>query len=129
MTTKHLPKDAKQHLTAGPYSPVLEVDAARIVVISGQVAIDAQGNVMGNDIEEQTRYTLANCQRQLKSAGCGFSDVFKVNVYLSDITEWARFNAVYSEAMPHPRPVRTTVGAVLLPGFRVEIEMWAAKPA
>jgi 2-iminobutanoate/2-iminopropanoate deaminase len=128
MTTKHLPKDAKQHLTAGPYSPVLEVDAAKIVVISGQVAIDAQGNVMGNDIEEQTRYTLANCQRQLKSAGCGFSDVFKVNVFLSDITEWARFNAVYSEAMPHPRAVRTTVGAVLLPGFRVEIEMWAAKP-
>ncbi len=129
MTTKHLPKDARQHLTAGPYSPVLEVDAARIVVISGQVAIDAQGNVMGNDIEEQTRYTLANCQRQLKSAGCGFSEVFKVNVYLADITEWARFNAVYSEAMPQPRPVRTTVGAVLLPGFRVEIEMWAAKPA
>ena len=86
MTTKHLPKDARQHLTAGPYSPVLEVDAARIVVISGQVAIDAQGNVMGNDIEEQTRYTLANCQRQLKSAGCGFSEVFKVNVYLADIT-------------------------------------------
>jgi 2-iminobutanoate/2-iminopropanoate deaminase len=128
MTTKHLPKDARQHITAGPYSPVLEVDAARIVVISGQVAIDAQGNVMGNDIEEQTRYTLANCQRQLKSAGCGFSEVFKVNVYLADISEWTRFNAVYSEAMPQPRPVRTTVGAVLLPGFHVEIEMWAAKP-
>jgi 2-iminobutanoate/2-iminopropanoate deaminase len=128
MTTKHVPKDARQHVTAGPYSPVLEVDAARIVVISGQVAIDAQGNIMGDDIEEQTRYTLANCHRQLKSAGCGFGDVFKVNVYLTDITEWARFNAVYAEAMPHPRPVRTTVGAVLLPGFRVEIEMWAAKP-
>ena len=52
-----------------------------------------------------------------------------MNVYLADITEWTRFNAVYSEAMPQPRPVRTTVGAVLLPGFRVEIEMWAAKPA
>jgi 2-iminobutanoate/2-iminopropanoate deaminase len=129
MTAKHLPLGATQHATAGPYSPVLEVQADRLVVISGQVALDPQGNVIGDDIEEQTRHTLANCQRQLKSAGCGFSDVFKVNVFLADVAEWARFNAVYAEAMPQPRPVRTTVGAVLLPGLRVEIEMWAAKPA
>jgi 2-iminobutanoate/2-iminopropanoate deaminase len=129
MTAKHLPLGATQHTTAGPYSPVLEVQSNRLVVISGQVAIDPQGNVVGEDIEAQTRYTLANCQRQLKSGGCRFSDVFKVNVYLADVAEWARFNAVYAEAMPEPRPVRTTVGAVLLPGLRVEIEMWAAKPA
>jgi 2-iminobutanoate/2-iminopropanoate deaminase len=127
MTAKRLPHGASQHLTAGPYSPVLEVDAARLVVISGQVAIDHDGNVVGKDIEEQTRYTLDNCRRQLKSAGCDFSDVFKVNVYMADLAEWARFNAVYSEAMPAPRPVRTTVGAMLLNGFLIEIEMWAAK--
>jgi 2-iminobutanoate/2-iminopropanoate deaminase len=128
MTSKHLPQGATQHITAGPYSPVLEVKADRLVVISGQVAMDQHGNVVGSDIEEQTRHTLANCYKQLKSAGCGFSDVFKVNVFLSDVSEWARFNAVYADAMPQPRPVRTTVGAVLLPGLRVEIEMWAAKP-
>jgi 2-iminobutanoate/2-iminopropanoate deaminase len=127
MTAKHVPPGATQHTTAGPYSPVLEVETDRLVVISGQVALDLQGNVVGDDIEEQTRYTLENCRRQLKSAGCGFADVFKVNVYLADVAEWARFNAVYAEAMPPPRPVRTTVGAVLLPGLRVEIEMWAAK--
>jgi 2-iminobutanoate/2-iminopropanoate deaminase len=129
MSAKQVPPDASQHATAGPYSPVLEVQADRLVVISGQVAFDPQGNLIGDDIEEQTRYTLANCLRQLKSAGCSFADVFKVNAYLCDISEWARFNAVYSEAMPHPRPARTTVGAVLLPGLRVEIEMWAAKPS
>jgi 2-iminobutanoate/2-iminopropanoate deaminase len=128
MTAKHVPLGAAQHTTAGPYSPVLEVQTDRLVVISGQVALDLQGNVVGEDIEEQTRYTLANCQRQLRSAGCSFSDVFKVNVYLADVAEWSRFNAVYAEAMPEPRPVRTTVGAVLLPGLRIEIEMWAAKP-
>ena len=127
--TKRIPLNATQHITAGPYSPVLEVETDRLVVISGQVAMDPHGNVVGDDIEEQTRYTLANCRRQLKSAGCDFSDVFKVNVFLSDVAEWARFNAVYAEAMPPPRPVRTTVGALLLPGLRVEIEMWAAKPA
>jgi 2-iminobutanoate/2-iminopropanoate deaminase len=127
MSTKRLPAGASQHTTAGPYSPVLEVDVDKLVVISGQVAIDPQGNVVGQDIEQQARYTLENCRRQLKSAGCSFADVFKVNVFMADLDEWHRFNAVYSDAMPEPRPVRTTIGAKLLPGFRIEIEMWAAK--
>ncbi len=129
MTAKRLPSGAAQHAGAGPYSPVLEVDAARLVVISGQVALDPAGNVVGDDIESQTRYTLENCRRRLESAGCSFDDVFKVNAYMADLAEWNRFNAVYAEFMPEPRPARTTIGAALLPGFRIEIEMWAAKPA
>jgi 2-iminobutanoate/2-iminopropanoate deaminase len=127
MNAKRLPANASQHTTAGPYSPVLEVDADRLVVISGQVAIDQGGKVVGQNIEEQTDFTLDNCRRQLQSAGCSFSDVFKVNVFMADLDEWDRFNAVYAAAMPEPRPVRTTIGAKLLPGFRIEIEMWAAK--
>ncbi len=126
-STKHLPAGAKQHSTAGPYSPVLEVDAARIVVISGQVALNADGEVIGDSIEEQTRATLANCRRQLETAGCTLADVFKVNVYMTDLDDWDRFNAVYVELIPEPRPVRTTIGAKLLPGFLIEIELWAAK--
>jgi 2-iminobutanoate/2-iminopropanoate deaminase len=127
MSAKRLPESASQHTTAGPYSPVLEIDADTLVVISGQVAIDPQGSAVGNDIEEQTRYTLENCRRQLQSAGCSFADVFKVNVFMSNLEEWDRFNAVYAATMPEPRPVRTTIGAKLLDGFRIEIEMWAAK--
>ena len=125
---KHLPRGAAQHSTAGPYSPVLEVDARRLVVISGQVAVDPDGAVVGDTIEAQAEATLRNCARQLATAACGLADVFKVNVYLTDLAHWARFNAVYAETMPEPRPARTAVQAVLLPGFLVEIEMWAAKP-
>jgi 2-iminobutanoate/2-iminopropanoate deaminase len=121
------PKDAKQHITAGPYSPVLEIDARRLVVISGQVAVDMNGEVIGATIEEQTRATLNNCAAQLASADCMLRDVFKVNIYLTDLGQWARFNAVYEEMMVEPLPVRTAVQAVLLPGFMVEIEMWAVK--
>lgn len=121
------PKAAKQHVTAGPYSPVLEIDAKRLVVISGQVAIDMGGTVIGNTIEEQTRATLQNCANQLGSAGCTLGDVFKVNIYLADLGHWARFNTAYEEMMHEPLPVRTAVQAVLLPGFLVEIEMWAVK--
>lgn len=124
---KMRPHNARQHFTAGPYSPVLEVDAARLVVLSGQVAVGPGGDVVGATIEEQTRATLDNCAAQLASAGCSFRDVFKVNVYMADLAEWTRFNAVYETLMPEPLPVRTAVQAVLLPGFQVEIEMWAVK--
>jgi 2-iminobutanoate/2-iminopropanoate deaminase len=125
---KRLPRGAMQHVTAGPYSPVLEINAERLVVLSGQVAVDLDGNVIGATIEEQTEATLSNCRRQLATAGCDFRDVFKVNVYLADLSEWTDFNAVYEASMPSPLPVRTAVQAVLLNGYRVEIEMWAVKP-
>ena len=89
---KFVPAGAAQHKTAGPYSPVLEVQADRLVVISGQVAVDPDGNILGDTIEEQTRATLENCRRQLETAGCTFHDVFKVNAYMADVNEWDRFN-------------------------------------
>jgi 2-iminobutanoate/2-iminopropanoate deaminase len=124
---KVVPAGAAQHRTAGPYSPVIEIDARRLVVVSGQVAVDMAGVTVGETIEEQTRATLDNCARQLAAAAVGLADVFKVNVYLSDLTDWSQFNAVYEEMLPAPLPVRTAVQAVLLPGYRVEIEMWAVK--
>ena len=128
-SAKRVPAGAIQHSTAGPYSPVLEIQADRLVVISGQVALDLQGNMVGDTIEEQTRATLANCRRLLESAGCTFEDVYKVNAFMANLDEWDRFNAAYMEIMPEPRPVRTTVGVKLLRSFLIEIEMWAAKRA
>jgi len=126
---KRRPEGAAQHTTAGPYSPVLELDAGRLVIISGQAAIDGSGNVVGQTIEEQTTKTLENCAFQLNTGGCTLGDVFKVNLYLSDLEEWSRCNAVYKQMMPEPRPVRTAVQTGLLPGLRVEAEMWAIKPS
>jgi 2-iminobutanoate/2-iminopropanoate deaminase len=127
--SKKVPAGAVQDATAGPYSPVLEVRADTLVVISGQVAVDLAGNIVGETIEEQTRATLENCRLQLATAGCDFNDVFKVSVFLADMQDWSRFNDVYVALMPDPKPVRTTIGCVLYPGFLVEIEMWATKPA
>jgi len=125
---KRIPQGASQHVSAGPYSPVLEVDAAKLVVICGQAAILRDGSVKGDTIEEQAEVTLDNCETQLARAGCTFADVFKVNVYLTNLEDWPRFNTVYARRMPEPRPVRTAVGTRLLPGLIVEIEMWAVQP-
>lgn len=124
---KILPEGASQHTTAGPYSPALIVRGDELVVISGQAALDKDGNVIGDTIEEQAKVTLDNCLKQLRTCGCNFSDVFKVNVYLSNLDEWERFNEVYKKVMPEPRPVRTAIQSGLLLTFKVEIEMWAIK--
>ena len=124
---KRRPDGARQHRTAGPYSPVLVIEPQRLVVISGQVALDLDGQVIGDTVEAQAEATLANCARQLASARCGFADVFKVNIYLADLGDWTRFNAVYEKKFAEPRPVRTALQAGLMPGILVEIEMWAVK--
>ena len=128
MSMKTLPEGASQHVTAGPYSPVLRVQAGQMVVISGQAAIVADGSVVGQTIEEQARLTLENCAAQLRCGGAELKDVFKVNVYMRDLAEWPRFNVVYAAMMPKPYPVRTAVQAVLLPGLMIEIDMWAMVP-
>ena len=72
--------------------------------------------------------TLDNCRTQLEAAGATLADVFKVTVYLTDLADWERFNTVYRETFSPPYPARTAVQTGLLPGFQVEIEMWASKP-
>jgi len=129
VSCKKVPENASQHITAGPYSPVLEVKADTLVVISGQCAVDKNGATVGSDIVAQTEFVLKNCLTQLKTAGVGLEDVFKVNVFLSDIGNWPAFNEVYKRIMPDPKPVRTAIQAVLLRDFLVEIEMWAGKNA
>lgn len=125
---KKIPENAVQHKTAGPYSPSLIVgDFDEIVVISGQAPLDLEGNLVGTTIEEHTKKALENCLIQLSNAGVGFEDVFRVNVYMADLNEWDAFNKVYKKIMPEPYPARTAVGVQLLQGFKVEIDMWAAK--
>lgn len=100
---------------------------ARLYVISGQAPLDLEGRVVGTTIEEQSRVTLENCRAQLQAAGCDLADVFKATVFLTDLANWAAFNAVYRQLMRAPYPARTAVQCGLLPGFLVEVEMWAAK--
>jgi enamine deaminase RidA (YjgF/YER057c/UK114 family) len=119
---------ASQHQGAGPYSPVLEVSPGRLVIISGQVAVAPDGTTIGSDIRTQTRATLENCAAQLRNAGCTLADVFKANVYMTDLKDWPAFNEVYVQMMPAPLPVRTAVETKLLKDFMVEIELWAVKP-
>ena len=63
---------------------------------------------------------IANVKRALDAAGASLSDVVSMTVYLADIGDWGRFNAVYKDLMPSPYPTRTALGADLR-GILVEI--------
>jgi 2-iminobutanoate/2-iminopropanoate deaminase len=107
-----------------PYSPVYA--SGDLVYTAGQVGADASGTV-AEGIEAQTRQALENLRLCLEAAGCSFGDVMKVNAYLTDMDNFAAYNAVYSKTFSAPYPARTTVGAALAPGFLVEIEAIARR--
>ena len=67
---------------------------------------------------------LENVRRILLAGGADMHQVVRATVHLADLTHFQRFNAVYAEYFPEPRPVRTTVGSAL-PGILVEIDVIA----
>jgi 2-iminobutanoate/2-iminopropanoate deaminase len=104
---------------AGAYSPA--VRAGGFVFISGQIPRDpVSGEIVGDDVESQTRQVIANVRRGLEAAGATLADVVSMVVYLADVDDWGRFNTVYKELMPTPYPTRTAVGANLR-GITIEI--------
>lgn len=103
----------------GAYSPA--VRAGGFVFVSGQVPRDpVTGELVGDDVESQTRQVIANVQRALEAAGASLADVVSVVVYLANIDDWGRFNTAYKALMPNPYPTRTAVGANLR-GILIEI--------
>ena len=101
--------------------------AGGFLFVSGQVPFDVQGNLVGPGIAEQTRAALQNVKAIVEAAGATLADVVKVNVYLTDLGNFAAMNEVYRTFFSEPFPARTTVQAGLL-GFLVEIDAVAALP-
>ncbi|MDH3760237.1 MAG: RidA family protein [Gammaproteobacteria bacterium] len=91
-----------------PYSPGTR--GGNMVYTAGQVAWGSDGNIVGvGDIEAQTRQTLSNLEAVLKEGGASWDDVLKCNVYLKDMKDFQRMNAIFAEIFPDHPPARTTV--------------------
>ncbi len=104
------------------------VRAGDTVYVSGQVAFDANGNLVEGGIEDQTRQTMRNIEAVLKEAGCKLEDVIKVNVWLDDARDFGRFNSTYGEFFPNDAPARSTVESRLMIDAKIEIDCIAYKP-
>jgi 2-iminobutanoate/2-iminopropanoate deaminase len=112
----------------GPYSQAVEVDGW--LYTSGQVAIDpATGELVAGGFEAQARQVLKNLSEVLATAGCSFANVVKATVYVADLGDFPKLNALYAEAMGDHRPARSTVQVAALPkNGLVEIDLVARIP-
>ena len=113
----------------GPYS--VAIRAGDLVFTSGQLGLDpATGSLVPGGIEAETRQALTNIRNVLADAGCGLEQVVKTIVFLKDMAEFSKMNAVYAEFFAKEPPARSTVQAAALPmGAAVEIEAVAIVPS
>ena len=112
----------------GPYSQSVEADGW--LYTSGQIALDpATGELVGGGFEAQARQVLDNLRHVLASAGCTFQNVVKAAVFVVDLADFPKLNALYAEAMGDHRPARSTIQVAALPkGALVEIDFVAKLP-
>lgn len=102
------------------------VRAGGLLMLSGQIPFGEDKRPLTGDIEAQTHAVLSSIAATLESLGSSLDDVVKVNVWLSDLANFAAFNAVYrSYFKPDRFPVRSLVQAQLAFGVGVEIEVQA----
>jgi 2-iminobutanoate/2-iminopropanoate deaminase len=123
----------KKHITSteapqpiGPYSQA--VAAGGLLFVSGQIPLDpASGAIVEGGIEQQTEQVLKNILAILKGAKMGPENVVKTTVFLSDLSDFPRMNAVYERYLGKEPPARSTIQAAGLPrGVMVEIDAIAA---
>jgi 2-iminobutanoate/2-iminopropanoate deaminase len=98
-----------------------------LIFCSGALGIDANFKLVEGGVGPQTTQAIANLQAVLAQAGATLGDVAKTTVWLTDMADFAAFNAAYAQAFGADVPARSTVtSALAIPGALVEIEAIAA---
>lgn len=110
----------------GSYSHAAMVSGGRLVFLSGQVAQDAQGKVVGDTFAQQTEQVFANLQRVLQAAGADWSHIVKMNVYVCDLdaSRVQVFREIRTRLFGTHKPASTLVGTTALvhPDLMLEVE-------
>ena len=109
-----------------PLSPA--VRAGDTVYVSGQVPINATGEIVQGGIETQTRQVFDNLKAALALADCTLDDVVKMTVWLDDARDFGAFNRIYLEQFPGNKPARSCTEARMMIDVKVEIEAIAYSP-
>jgi 2-iminobutanoate/2-iminopropanoate deaminase len=111
----------------GPYSHAVEEGG--LIFLSGQTPLDpATGKLVEGAMAAQTAQCFKNLLNVLEAAALGWDDVVNVQVFLTDMNDFAAMNEVYAEHFAKPYPARTTIGVASLPrGAQVEIAMVARR--
>jgi 2-iminobutanoate/2-iminopropanoate deaminase len=114
----------KAPAAVGPYSQGVQV--GKFLYLSGQIPLNAAGELQRGDIVVQAVQVLENIKALLAEAGLCPADVVKTTVFLTDMADFAEMNRVYAEYFPHNPPARSTIQVAALPkGASIEIEVVA----
>jgi 2-iminobutanoate/2-iminopropanoate deaminase len=97
----------------GPYSQAVEVNG--MIYTSGQIAMDAKGIMVADDVENQTHQVMKNLFYVLEAAGAHFNDVIKTTIFLADMGDFDKVNKIYAHYFGDHKPVRSTVAVKTLP--------------
>jgi len=106
----------------GTYSQAIRT--GNLVFLSGQIPLDpATMEIVPGDFEARARRVFDNLKAVAEAAGGGLDDIVKVNVYLTDLSNFATVNTVMADYFSQPYPARAAVGVASLPkGADVEAE-------
>ena len=110
----------------GPYSQAIR--AGNLLFLSGQIPLDpVTGNLVEGGVEAQTRQVFQNIGEILRAGGTSFDGVVSATVYLADMNDFAKVNAIYATYFSSPAPARATVQVARLPkDCLVEIQVIAS---
>ncbi len=111
----------------GPYSQAIK--AGRWLFVSGQIPLKPEtGEMAGDDFDVQARQALSNLGGILEAAGYGLTDVAAVDVFITDMGQFAAFNQIYDQFFSGHKPARAVVEVKGLPrGALVEVKCVACK--
>lgn len=117
--TIHTPKAPK---AIGPYSQA--VAAGGVVYCSGQIGLDpATGEIVKGGVEAEARRVFTNLATVAEAAGASLAAAARVTIYLADLGNFAKVNAIMQEFFSEPYPARVTIGAAALPrGAAIEVD-------
>lgn len=120
--TRHIIETSDAPAAVGPYSQAVRY--GNLVFLSGQVALDpAVGKLVEGGIAAQTRQVFLNLQAVCEAAGGNLDAILKLNIYLTDLGNFATVNEIMAATFSAPYPARATIGVAALPlGAEVEME-------
>ncbi|MEK7484070.1 MAG: Rid family detoxifying hydrolase [Planctomycetota bacterium] len=108
----------------GPYSQAIK--SKGWIYVSGQIALNSQGQLISGGIQDQTRLVLQNLSNILQAAGSSLEQVVKSSIFMVDLKDFGTMNDIYAEFFGKILPARETVQAAALPrGALIEISVIA----
>ena len=114
--------------TGGLYSQAVKSNG--LLFISGQVALDKNGNLVAHDIATQTDQVMRNMKATLEAAGCTFNDVIKISIFLVNLEDRPKFHEVRKKYFTGEQPASTllVVKSLANKDWLVEVEAVAQLP-